>query len=92
MQEFMEYQKRAYQTMDQVRALLADITVAKNSKENYLMGGGTGSQNASRDTLKQMKGMLEEQNERQQAALEEMNKNLRDLSKNAQKGKFSLFK
>ena len=92
MQEFMEYQKRAYQTMDQVRALLADITVAKNSKEIYLMGGGTGSQNASRETLKQMKGMLEEQNERQQAALEEMNKNLRDLSKNAQKGKFSLFK
>ena len=35
--------------------------------------------------------LLEEQSERKEALLEEMNKNMKNISKN-QKGKFSLFK
>lgn len=92
MGEFMEYQKKSYQTMDQVRALLTDITVAKNSKDVYLSGGNLSAQNSSRETLRQMQSMFEEQNERQQAALDEMSKSIKDLSRNAQKGKFSIFK
>lgn len=92
MREFMEYQKKSYQTMDQVRALLADITVAKNNKDIYLSGGSFSAQNSSRETLKQMQSMFEEQSERQQAALDEMSRNIKDLSKNAQRGKFSIFK
>lgn len=92
MREFMEYQKKSYQTMDQVRALLAEITVAKNNRDIYLSAGGISTQNANKETLKQMQSMLEEQSERQQAALDEMSKSIRDLSKNTQKGKFSIFK
>lgn len=92
MGEFMEYQKKSYQTMDQVRALLADISVAKSGKDVYLAGGSLAAQNNNRETLRQMQNLFEEQNERQQAALAEMSRNLRDLSKNAQKGKFSIFK
>ncbi|MDO4305638.1 MAG: MotA/TolQ/ExbB proton channel family protein [Eubacteriales bacterium] len=92
MREFMEYQKKSYQTMDQVRALLAEITVAKNNKEIYLTSGSFNNQNSNRETLKQMQNMFEEQSERQQAALDEMSRNIKDLSKNAQRGKFSIFK
>lgn len=92
MNEFMEYQKKSYQTMDQVRALLADITVAKNNKDIYLSGGNFAAQSTSRETLQQMQNMFEEQNERQQAAFDEMSRSIKDLSRNAQKGKFSLFK
>ncbi len=92
MGEFMEYQKKSCQTMDQVRALLTDITVAKNGKDVYLSGGNLSAQNSSRETLRQMQSMFEEQNERQQAALDEMSRSIKDLSRNAQKGKFSIFK
>lgn len=92
MQEFVEYQKLAYKTMEQVRRLLSDITVAKDNKEIYLMGGklaNTAAQNANQESLEKL---LEEQGERQEALLEDMAKNIRDLSKTAQKGKFSLFR
>lgn len=92
MSEFMEYQKKSYQTMDQVRALLADITVAKNHKDIYLTGGNFAAQSNNRETLQQMQNLFEEQSERQQAALDEMSRSIKDLSRNAQKGKFSLFK
>lgn len=95
MQEFAEYQKLAYKTMDQVRRLLSDITVAKDNKDIYLMGGhltSMAAQNANKETLESVQDMLEAQGERQQELLEEMTKNIRELSRAAQKGKFSLFK
>lgn len=95
MQEFAEYQKLAYKTMDQVRRLLSDVTVAKDNKDIYLMGGhltSMAAQNANKETLERVQDILEAQGERQQELLEEMTKNIRELSKAAQKGKFSLFK
>lgn len=92
MQEYVAYQKKAYQTMEQVRMLLSDITIAKNNREIYLTAGSPNGANTNRETLDRMQNMLEEQSERQQAALDEMNQNIRNLSKTAQKGKFGLFK
>ncbi|MDO4275766.1 MAG: MotA/TolQ/ExbB proton channel family protein [Eubacteriales bacterium] len=95
MQEFVEYQKLAYKTMDQVRRLLADITVAKENKDIYLMGGhltSVAAQNANKESLEKVQDVLEAQGERQEALLEDMAKNIRELSKAAQKGKFSLFR
>lgn len=92
MQEYMVYQKKAYQTMEQVRALLADITVAKDNRDIRLMGGRYEAQSMNRETLNQMQKMLNEQSTRQQEALEEMSRNIQDLSKNAQKGRFGIFK
>lgn len=95
MQEFVEYQKLAYKTMDQVRRLLSDITVAKENKDIYLMGGhltSMAAQNANKESLEKVQDVLEAQGERQQELLEEMSKNIRDLSRAAQKGRFSLFK
>lgn len=92
MQEYMVYQKKAYQTMEQVRALLADITVAKDNRDIRLMGGRYELQNMNKETLNQMQSMLEEQSERQQEALDEIARNMKDLSRNAQKGRFGIFK
>lgn len=72
--------------------LLSDITIAKNNREIYLTAGSPNGANTNRETLDRMQSMLEEQSERQQAALDEMNQNIRNLSKTAQKGKFGLFK
>jgi predicted NBD/HSP70 family sugar kinase len=91
MKEYTEYQKLYGQTMEQVRRLLSDVTVAKNNKEIYLMGGGL-AHASDRETLRQLQNTLREQSERQEALLEEINSNIRELSRAAQKGKFSLFK
>lgn len=88
MQEFAEYQKRSYRTMEQVRRLLADISVAKNNGEIRLSAGKT----AQTEALEQLKEILEAQGEQQQELLEEMSGNIRELSRNAQKGKFGLFR
>lgn len=91
MQEYAEYQRLSYKTMEQVRRLLADVTVAKNNEEIRLMGGGT-AQSATQETLEKLQEVLEAQSESQKALMEDMAKNIRDLSKAAQKGKFSLFR
>ena len=46
---------------------------------------------AQKESVEEVRKLLEEQSERQEALLEEMNKNMKNISKN-QKGKFSLFK
>lgn len=88
MQEFEQYQKLSYKTMEQVRRLLSDIAVVGNGRDVYLTGG----QNAGKENLKELQAILEAQGERQEALLTEISKNIRELSKAAQKGKFSLFK
>ena len=95
MQEFVEYQKLAYHTMEQVRRLLADISAEGKDKNVYLTGGrfaGTQTLNAEKESMEKMQEILKSQGERQQALLEEMSQNVKDLSKAAQKGKFSLFR
>lgn len=88
MKELTDYQKISYKTMEQVRTLLSDITVAKNNREIYLSGGA----NSSRESMKQVQELLEAQNERQQEFMDELSKSMRDMSKNAQKGKFGIFR
>lgn len=90
MREYVEYQKMAYHTMEQVRKLLADIS-AVNTKEVYLAGGNL-SRGAQKETTDKLQKTMETQAERQEALLEEISKNIRELSKSPQKGKFSLFK
>lgn len=94
-QELAQYQKLTLNTMEQVRLLLSDITVAKENDDIYLLGGRLTSEaarNANRETLQKLQQILEEQGSRQEELLEEMAKNIRDLSKAASKGKFGLFK
>ena len=90
MREYVEYQKMAYHTMEQVRKLLADIS-AVNTKDVYLAGGNL-SRGAQKETTDKLQKTMETQAERQEALLEEISKNIRELSKSPQKGKFSLFK
>ena len=88
LQEFMNYQKLSYKTMDQVRRLLADISAAGSSK-NVTLTAGQMTQQQSFDKLEEL---LEQQGDQQQALLEELNRNLRELTKGAQKGKFGIFR
>lgn len=89
MQEFSQYQKLSYQTMEQVRRLLTDVSLS--GKDMQLQSGRVDSisQKASVDKIQRL---LEEQGEAQKELLEDISKNIRELSKAAQKGKFSLFK
>ena len=77
MKELIDYQKISYKTMEQVRSLLSDITVAKNNREIYISGGAS----STRDSLRQVQDMLEAQNERQQEFMDELSKNMKDISK-----------
>ena len=88
LQEFMNYQKLSYKTMDQVRRLLAD-TSAVGSSKNVTLTAGQMTQKQSFDKLEEL---LEQQGDQQQALLEELNRNLRELTKGAQKGKFGIFR
>lgn len=88
LQEFMNYQKLSYKTMDQVRRLLADISAVGSSK-NVALTAGQMTQKQSFDKLEEL---LEQQGDQQQALLEELNRNLRELTKGAQKGKFGIFR
>lgn len=91
MHEYAEYQKMSYKAMEQVRKLLADITVAKDNKEIFLKGGAAADA-ASKEALEKLQEAVESQGEGQKVLLEDMAKNIRDISKAAQKGKFSLFR
>lgn len=88
LQEFMNYQKLSYKTMEQVRRLLADISAVGSSK-NVTLTAGQMTQKQSFDKLEEL---LEQQGDQQQALLEELNRNLRELTKGAQKGKFGIFR
>ena len=91
LKDFVSYQKMTYQTMDEVRKLFADIAVQKDNNNIYLSAGKTSQNAAQKESMEEVRRLLEEQAERQEALLEEMNKNMKNISKN-QKGKFSLFK
>ena len=91
MKDFVSYQKMTYETMEEVRKLFADISVQKEDNNIYLSGGKAAQSAAQKESTEEIRRLLEEQSERQEALLEEMNKNMKNISKN-QKGKFSLFK
>ena len=93
--EFVSYQKVTCQTMEEVRRLFADMSAEKDNGNIYL-SSGRGSQTAAvqaqKESMEEVRRLLEEQGERQEALLEEMNKNMKGISKNTQKGKFGLFR
>ena len=89
MQEFSQYQKLSYQTMEQVRRLLADVSLSRKDLQLHSGRMDSVSQKASVDKIQRL---LEEQGEAQKELLEDISQNIRELSKAAQKGKFSLFK
>ena len=91
MKDFVSYQKMTYETMEEVRKLFADISVQKEDNNIYLSGGKAAQSAAQKESTEEIRRLLEEQSERQEALLEEINKNMKNISKN-QKGKFSLFK
>ena len=93
LREFTVSQKTAVNTMDEVRRLLSEIKAAGNMKEIQLSAGAEDDeQNEIRELLGKLEELLEGQGTRQEALLEEMDRSLRELSKVAQKGRFSLFK
>lgn len=89
MQEFSQYQKLSYQTMEQVRRLLADVSLSGKDLQLHSGRMDSVSQKASVDKIQKL---LEEQGEAQKELLEDISRNIRELSKAAQKGKFNLFK
>lgn len=92
MQEFASYQKMTYQTMEEVHRLFADISVVKENRDIYLSAGSKDQIALQKESMEEVRRLLEEQGERQEALLEEMNKNMKGISKNTQKSKFSLFR
>ena len=91
LKDFVSYQKMTYQTMEEVRKLFADISVQKDNSNIYLSTGKLSQNAAQKESVEEVRRLLEEQGERQEALLEEMNKNMKSISKN-QKGRFGLFK
>ena len=85
MEDFAQYQRLSYKTMEQVRKLLSEVTAA-NTRDVSLIAGGRN------DSIDKLGNLIAQQNEGQQALLEEINKNMKELSKAAQKGKFGLFR
>ena len=88
LQEFMNYQKLSYKTMDQVRRLLADISAAGSDKTVTLSSG----QLTQKQSFDKLEELLEQQGEQQQLLLEELNRNLPELTKGTQKGKLGIFR
>ena len=86
LQEFTRYQQQSYKTMEQVRRLLSELS-AVGDRSVYLMSGGS-----SQEAMDRMEKLMEQQAADQQAVLEEISRNIKELSKGAQKGKFGLFK
>lgn len=85
--DFINCQKMTCKTMDEVRRLLSDVSVQKDSDNIYLTSGKADQQ----ESMDEVRRLIEEQGQRQESFLEEMNRNMKNISKN-QKGKFSLFR
>ena len=81
LKDFVSYQKMTYQTMEEVRKLFADISVQKDNSNIYLSTGKLSQNAAQKESVEEVRRLLEEQGERQEALLEEMNKNMKSISK-----------
>ena len=93
--DFASCQDKTLQTMEEVRRLLTDISVTKENGNISLTGGQqnlNASRMADRQSMDRLYALMKEQGEKQEALLEEMNRNLEELSKTPQKGKFGLFR
>ena len=93
--DFASCQDKTLQIMEEVRRLLTDISVTKENGNISLTGGQqnlNASRMADRQSVDRLYALMKEQGEKQEALLEEINRNLGELSKTPQKGKFGLFR
>ena len=93
--DFASCQDKTLQTMEEVSRLLTDISVTKENGNISLTGGQqnlNASRMADRQSVDRLYALMKEQGEKQEALLEEINRNLGELSKTPQKGKFGLFR
>ena len=93
--DFASCQDKTLQTMEEVRRLLTDISVTMENGNISLTGGQqnlNASRMADRQSVDRLYALMKEQGEKQEALLEEINRNLGELSKTPQKGKFGLFR
>lgn len=93
--DFASCQDKTLQTMEDVRRLLTDISVTKENGNISLTGGQqnlNASRMADRQSVDRLYALMKEQGEKQEALLEEINRNLGELSKTPHKGKFGLFR
>lgn len=85
LQDFAQYQRLSYKTMEQVRRLLSEVTAA-GDKNIYLLGG------QNKEIMERIERLMEQQAQEQQELLGEISGAVKDLSKGASKGGFRLFK
>ena len=93
--DFASCQDKTLQIMEEVRRLLTDISVTKENGNISLTGGQqnlNASRMADRQSVDRLYALMKEQGEKQEDLLEEINRNLGELSKTPQKGKFGLFR
>ncbi len=87
MKEYVQYQSQTYKTMEKVRILLSDISVAKGGDDVVLVGSSSRNEGFER-----LERVITEQMEAQQAQLAEMNNNILALTKAMTKSKSGLFR
>ena len=88
MKEFEQYQKLSYETMEQVKRLLEDISVS--GTQDIYLSGGRSSAITQQQSMERIEQLLENQSESQEKLLQEISKSMKEMSK-GQKGKFAGF-
>lgn len=86
LKEYLQYQSQTYKTMEKVRILLSDISVAKGGEDVMLVGNS-----ARNERFERIERVITEQMEAQQSILNEMNSNILALTKAMTKSKGGLF-
>lgn len=95
MKEYADYQKLNYQLMLQMCRLLSSMTVVKDEKNLYMVGGeaaAAAAHGTNREVLDGIRDLVEEQSRMQKELLDEMNKTLQALQKTGSRGRFGIFK
>ncbi|MBP3899956.1 MAG: MotA/TolQ/ExbB proton channel family protein [Blautia sp.] len=97
MKEYAEYQKQSYQTMNEVKRLLQDIQVVQN--ESRVSGApqpklqtGRSDRLQQQEAIRRLQRSMEQQSAEQTQLLQEIADNINEISRQAQKGRFNLFK
>jgi len=99
MKEYAEYQKRSYQTMAQVQRLLSDIQAVQTEGQGsggdssqVKLQAGRSEKTQQQEAIRRLQRVMEQQNNEQTQLLQEIADNIDELTHQAQKGKFNIFK
>ena len=85
LKDYVQYQTQTYKTMEKVRILLADVSVAKGGEDVVLVG------NSRNEAYERIERVMTEQLEAQNALISEMNQNILALTKTMSKKGTGLF-